>query len=78
MGRVQEMEESAATALRGINPGEHQVVASVHWGIGKALIAVSRVPQAIEHFRAACKADPDGHHGQIARMELRSYGVAGE
>jgi hypothetical protein len=77
IGRLQEMAESISTAVRGINPAQKAVAASVHWKVGKALAAVERIPEAIEHFRAAIQADPQGHSGQISRRELEHYGAAG-
>ena len=77
IGRLQEMGESISTAVHGINPAQKAVAASVHWKVGKALAAVERIPEAIEHFRAAIQADPHGHCGQISRCELEHYGAAG-
>jgi len=77
IGRLQEMGESIAAAVRGINPAQKAVAASVHWKVGKALAAVERIPEAIEHFRAAIQADPQGHCGQISQRELEHYGAAG-
>jgi tetratricopeptide (TPR) repeat protein len=78
MGRQQEMEEAMATAMRAIDPKLKVVVASVVWRIGKALVAVGRVPEAVEHFRTACQMDPRGHCGALARVELdRATGLGG-
>jgi hypothetical protein len=77
IGRLQEMGDTIAVAVQGINPAQKTVAASVHWKIGKALAAVKRIPEAAEHFRAAWQADPQGHCGRISRRELEQYGAAG-
>jgi tetratricopeptide (TPR) repeat protein len=77
MGRQQEMQEAMATALREINPSLRPVAASAHWRIGKALVAVQRAAEAMDHFRTASQADPQGHNGALSRLELERHGALG-
>jgi hypothetical protein len=78
MGRQREMQEAMTTALGEIDPSLKAVVASVNWRIGKALVAVQRAAEAMEHFRTACQEDPQGDNGAIARLELERYGALGD
>ena len=77
MGRQQEMQEAMATALREINPSLRPVAASAHWRIGKALVAVQRAAEAMDHFRTASQADPQGHNGALSRLGLERHGALG-
>jgi hypothetical protein len=76
MGRLREMDEAMAAALSETDPELKALAASVHWRIGKALVACRRVAEAIEHFRMACRADPLGQSGAFSRMELERYGAS--
>lgn len=78
LGKREEMGGPLSVAMRGAGPAQSvAAAASIHWRAGKALAAAERVAEAIEEFRAAWRADPHGHHGQIARLELQHYGAAG-
>jgi tetratricopeptide (TPR) repeat protein len=70
LDRQSEMEAAIAFALREIPQSFKAAQASVHWRVGKALLVAQRTPEAIDHFRMACQADPQGHHGALARREL--------
>jgi tetratricopeptide (TPR) repeat protein len=75
LGRLPEMDEAIAAALRDLDANVKAVAASAHLEIGKALLTAQRIPEAIEHFRTANRTHPDGHVGALVRRELEKLGA---
>ena len=78
LGRRQEAEDAITRALQANDPKFRPLVASRHWTIGKALMAMERTGKAIEHFRAARDADPKGRYGSLALEQLKQHSVWGQ
>jgi tetratricopeptide (TPR) repeat protein len=76
LGRHEEMNQSIAAALQAIDRSPALMVAAVHLHVGQVLASVQRIPEALEHFRVASKADPHGIHGQAARRELDRHSAS--
>jgi tetratricopeptide (TPR) repeat protein len=70
LGRQQEAEAAIAQALQNVQTEFRAAVAETHWKVGKALAVLSRTESALEHFRSAHDADPNGLYGGLALKEI--------
>ncbi len=75
LGRQSEAETAMRLALNGADPAIRPVVASIHWRIGKALVATQRLADAKDHFWTGYRTDPNGVHGGLSRTELQQLGA---
>ncbi|MGA2435223.1 MAG: tetratricopeptide repeat protein, partial [Bryobacteraceae bacterium] len=78
LGRRQEAEATIEQALRALHGSPRLFVASTHLSIGMALVAMERTQKAIEHFRAARDADPQGKCGARALNQIKQHSVWGQ
>lgn len=66
LSRHQEADAAIVQALENVHVEFRAAVAETYWNIGKASVAMSRTESALEHFRSAHDADPNGLYGALA------------
>jgi tetratricopeptide (TPR) repeat protein len=72
LGRRAEAEDAIARALQAADPKFRADLAGTHYEVGRAFLELQRTESAIEHFRIARDADPQGYCGSIAREKLEA------
>jgi hypothetical protein len=65
-------------ALQTADSPFRALAASVHWRVGRTLLAAQRLAEGLEHLRKGSQADPHGHFGRMARLELQQHGAQGD
>ena len=78
LGRRHEAEQAIEQALSAPGGKLRATQAMRHWAAGMALIAMERTGKAIDQFRAARDADPNGKYGGMAAQQLKQLSVWGQ
>jgi len=77
LGRRQEAEQAIAQAMLLRRETHAALFASTRIKVGMALLAMDQPANAIEQFRAALEADPQGKYGARAQQLIKQHSVWG-